>query len=430
MMIRPAVSATLLLVPSIAAAQLPRATIRVEPAMVSVNSQGPTTAILTFSGLGGYRPAEGLWCARVSSAEEERGGRCDPATIYGQAPAGGAKAASSAAVFTDVMSMPASVAQRAYEAALAGGPARFFYVRRFVSATAKSIGPDQYVVVDCVLGGGGVNAPFTLTNVRLHVESEAPVLFVRRGERPPPVAAEIAYTGTGRLRGRWEVVLPGEQPPSRYDLLTEGSLSPAERGLQRRYLEIERFSVLLLPTGRFTLPGPDPARLPTSVDGTHMILLRIEVSDDGLSDTRIAGAAGSQTVAHNGAAASFPMPMFRYVVGGSRTTPASPSPFARRVRLRLPGPDAFVAPDSALVLSWAVEPGVARYRVEIERLGDGERALSAIVAQDVGAYEVPPFVLGRALDGGGLRWRVLALDAGGGTISRSEWRKAQPRPGS
>jgi len=281
-----------------------------------------------------------------------------------------------------------------------------------------------------VLGAGGAGAPLALTNVRLRAESEVPVLFVRRGDRPPPLVAEIAYTGTGRLRGRWEVVLPGQQPPTRHDLLTEGSLPPAERGLQRRYLELERFSVMLLPTGRFTLRGPDPARLPTWADGTHMILLRIEASDDGLSDTRIAGPAGAQAVVHNGAAASFSMPVLRYVVGGSRTTAASASSAARRIRLRLPTPEALVRPDSALILSWVVEPDVARYRVEVERLGDGERALSAIVGPGVGAYEVPPFVLGRAMGSGGLRWRILALDGGGRQIGRSEWRKAQPRPGA
>ncbi|MBI4540541.1 MAG: hypothetical protein HY704_13655 [Gemmatimonadetes bacterium] len=422
---RHAVFALLLLAPSTAAAQTRSEGIRVEPAVVSVSSQGATTAILTFSAVAGYAPGEGVWCARLVEAMD-RGARCDPATIYGQAPAGGARTVSSGGVFTDVMSVPASVAQRAYEAALAGEPSRFFYVRQFVSSAGKGIGPDQYVVVSCLLGGGGASAPFALTNVRLRLESETPVLFVTRGESPPPLLAEIAYTGTGRLRGRWEVVLPGEEPPSRYDLLTEGSLPPSERGLQRRYLEIERFNVLLLPTGRFTLPGPDPARLPTSVDGAYMILLRVEVSDDGRSDVRIGSAAG-RTVIHNGAAAGFPMPTLRYVVGASRTRSALSSP--RLVRLRLPPPDAFVSPDSALTLSWVAERGAGRYRVEIQRLADGESVLSAIVAEGVGVYDVPPFVLAGVPDGR-VRWRVVALDADGSEVGHSEWRSVQRRPPS
>jgi hypothetical protein len=421
MMMRHAVSALLFLTPSVAAAQF----IRVEPATVSVNAQGPTTAILTFSGLEGYTPAEGLWCARLVEAAD-RGVRCDPETIYGQAFGGVAGALPSGSVFTDVMSVPASVAQRAYEAALTGGAARFFYVRRFVGAgsAAGGAGPDQYVVVSCILGGGGANAPFTLTNVRLRLAAEMPVLFVRRGERPPAVSAEIAYTGSGRLRGRWEVVLPGDESPSPRDLLTEGSLPPAERGLRRRYLEIERFNVLLLPTGRFTLPGPDPARLPTSVDGAYMILLRVEVSDDGYGDTRIE-TAGGQVVVRNGAAAGFPMPTLRYYVGDSRTRSGVSS--ALPVRLRLPLPGALLPPDSALTLTWVVELGAGRHRVEIEGIADGKSVLSAIIPEGVDAYDAPPFMLARVPDGR-VRWRVVSLDAAGSEVGHSEWRRAQRRP--
>lgn len=424
---RNVVRALLVLVPGIGAAQMGRPDIQVAPAVVSVNTQGATTAILTFSGLGNYAPAEGLFCASVI-AVLDHGVRCDPKTIYGQAPAGGSRAVSAGGVFMDVMSVPASVAQRAYEAALAGRPAKFFYVRRFVSSAAtKAVGPDRYGVVACLLGGGGANAPFALTNVRLRVEPEAPVVFVKRGDRPPQLTAELAYTGTGRLRGRWEIVLPGEERPSRSDLMTEGSLPPAERGLQRRYREIERFNVLLLPTGRFTLPGPDPARLPTSVDGSYTILLRVETSDDGLSDTRVVGAGGT-TVIHNGASAGFPMPTLRYIVGasGARVVPLR---IPQNVRLRLPVRDALVSPDSALALSWVDVPGAGRYRVEIERVTDGARVLSAIVVAGVGRYDVPPFVLAQVA-GGRVRWRVTALNAAGNDVGRSEWRRVQRRRGS
>lgn len=421
MTMRHTVLALLLLTPSVAAAQF----IRVEPETVSVNAQGPTTAILTFSGLEGYTPAEGFWCARLVEALD-RGARCDPSAIYGQALAGVAGATPSGGVFTDVMSVPASVAQRAYEAALSGGSARFFYVRRFVGAglAAGGPGPDQYAVVSCILGGGGANAPFTLTNVRLRLAAEMPVLFVRRGETPPAMSAEIAYTGSGRLQGRWEVVLPGDELPTQNDLLTEGSLPPAERGLRRRYLEVERFNVLLLPTGRFTLPGPDPARLPTSVDGAYMILLRVEVSDDAFGDTRIE-TAGGQVVVRNGAAAGFPMPTLRYYVGDSRTRSRVSS--APPVRLRLPLPGALLAPDSALTLAWIAEPGAGRHRVEIEQESDGESVLSAITPAGVEVYDAPPFVLARVPDGR-VRWRVVRLDTAGNEVGHSEWRGAQRRP--
>lgn len=421
MTMRHAVMALLLLTPCSAAAQL----VRVEPQSVSVNAQGPTTAILTFTAPKGYTPAEGVWCARLVE-DMDRGVRCDPATIFGQALAGGVGTSSSNGVFTEIMSVPASVAQRAYESAVGGGSARFFYVRRFVGsgAAAGGTGPDQYAVLSCVLGGGGANAPFTLTNVRLRMAAETPVLFVKRGETPPAMFAEIAYTGSGRLRGRWEVVLPGDEAPTRNDLLTEGSLPLAERGLQRRYLEIERFNVLLFPSGRFTLPGPDPARIPTSVDGSYMILLRIEASDDGFGDTRVESADG-RVVVRNGGVAGFPMPTLRYFVGDRRTRATVSS--AVPVRLRLPLPGAFVAPDSTLTLTWIVDSRSGRHRVEIERGSNGENVLSAITPEGVEAYDVPPFVLTRVPDGR-VRWRVVALDAAGIELGHSEWRRAQVRP--
>lgn len=414
------VSAMLLFVPTIAAGQLTGPDVRVSPAAVTVNSQGPTTAILTYSGVGGYTPAEGTWCARVAPVLD-RGVQCDPASIYGQTPRP-ARPVSTAGVFTDVMSVSASVAQRAYEAVIAGGSPRFFFVRRFeAEAMTKAPGVDQYVVVALLLGGSGANAPFALTNVRLRVDPDAPVLFVKRGTEPSPMTAEIAYTGSGRLRGRWEVVMPGEARPTARDLMTEGSLPSTERGLQRRYREIERFNVLLLPNGRFTLPGPDPSRLPTTLDGSYTILLRVETSDDARSDLHVTGA-GAGTVVHNGASAGFPMPTLRYIVGATGARVA-PSRIPQNVRLRLPVGGAIVAPDAALTLSWTVVASAERYRVDIENVADGATLLSAIVAPGVGRYAVPPFAVASAP----ARWRITALDAAGRETGRSEWRRVQRR---
>jgi hypothetical protein len=101
-----AVRAMLLFVPAIAAGQMAGPDVRVSPASVTVNSQGPTTAILTYSGVGGYAPAEGTWCATLAPVLD-RGVRCDPATIYGQSPRP-TRPVSAAGTFTDVMSVSAS----------------------------------------------------------------------------------------------------------------------------------------------------------------------------------------------------------------------------------------------------------------------------------------------------------------------------------
>src|SRR5215510_4426986 len=95
----------------------------------------------------------------------------------------------------------------------------------------------------------------------------------------PQIKAEITYTGAGRLKGRWEVVMPGEERPEPNDLLTEASLPIEQRGTQRRYTELKRFNVFLTPNAKYTLIGPEPKALPMKVAGEYQILLRIEASD-------------------------------------------------------------------------------------------------------------------------------------------------------
>src|SRR5262249_28426280 len=161
----------------------------------------------------------------------------------------------------DIMTIPPSVARRAYLAAAAGGDSRFFYVRHFVNTAG---GPDQFVAVTCRLTGGGARVPFSLTDVKLRFDlarnekADRALLFVEPEEKIPTVKAEISYTGTGRLKGRWEIVQPGDELPEERDLLTEASVPAEERGSMRRYTEIERFNLFLPPVGRFILNGPDP----------------------------------------------------------------------------------------------------------------------------------------------------------------------------
>jgi len=123
--------------------------------------------------------------------------------------------------------------------------------------------------------------------------SDPLVLFVEPGGKVPPVRAEIRYTGAGRLRGRWEVVLPGDPLPDPRDLLTEASLPIEERGVQQHYMQLSRFNVFLASGGRVVLPGPDPARIPNKAPGQYLILLRIEASGENDSNLAAVGAGAS-----------------------------------------------------------------------------------------------------------------------------------------
>src|SRR4029453_5224037 len=55
---------------------------------------------------------------------------------------------------------------------------------------------------------------------------QTPVLFVEPNATVPTLEAEIAYNGTGRLRGRWEVVLPGYERPGTSDLFPNAPFPP------------------------------------------------------------------------------------------------------------------------------------------------------------------------------------------------------------
>lgn len=403
---------------SLAAVPVPaQAQIRVDPQGVNVNGQGATTVLLTFGGLDGYRAAEAQWCGNTIPAAPDLGLRCDPASLYGFLPQRFQWAQTSGVgALTDIMSVPASVARRAYEAAEAGELASFFYVRRFVAADGR---PDQYVRVTCRLTAGGAGVPLSLVDVRLAFEVEVPVLQARPGEPLPRLSAAITYTGTGRLTGRWEVVMPGQELPAPEDLLTEATLPIELRGTQRRYTELERFSVFLPPVGRATLPGPPPTRLPTGVEGQYLVLLRVEASNDKFGDSNLASAGAGSGIAHGGAVAGFPMPVLRYVVGAGSTALS-----ARAAALDedgvSPADGAVVSGSAPPTLRWRPIAQAALARIEIEA-GD-DLVFEALLPAAAVEYAVPPFVLAKAVKGE-LRWRIVALDVAGRGTTRTSWRR-------
>lgn len=397
------------------------ADIRRSPTGTNVNSQAATTALITFGGLRAQVPAEAVWCGEIIPAAPDIGFKCDPNTVFGALPIryDQSRLSGSGTVFTDIMSIPPSVARRAYQAAARGQASAFFYVRRFVSTAG---GRDEYVFVTCKLTGGGARAPFSLIDVRLGFATEDPVQPVERLASPPPLNAEIAYNGTGRLVGRWEVVLPGDDRPAGRDLLTEATLPPEERHLQRRYTQVERFNVFLPPVGHFTLPGPDPRKLPTTVDGLHEVLLRVEASDDKEADSDLAAAGAGEGIVHAGAVAGFPMPVLRYFVG---SVPAGFVP--GRLALLAPGEAAALPASEPTVFSWSPDPSALLYRLEIADAAQKE-ILSAVLQQGVTSYRAPSFLREKAPQK--FLWRVVAIGPDGRVAGSSPWREAGWKAGS
>lgn len=401
----------------------------VNPFGVNVRSSGPTTVFLSFQDLDpGETAVEAFWCGELLPAlmaanpalqlpvPVQNANPCLPGTVYGRLPLvlDRSRPSSSGVLanLTDIMTIPASVARRAYQDARTGLNSAFFYVRRFSGPAG-----DRYVVVTCRMAGGGARVPLALMDVRLafQVDGVRPtVLLLERGQTPPPVAVRILHNGNGVLRGRWEIVRPGDPEPTEDDLLTEATLPPELRAQQRRWALVQRFEHVLPPTGDVTLPGPDPARLPVDADGAYKLLLRIEASDDKEATSNTGGGR----LALAGGVAGFPMPVLRYVVGGTVSADAAsgdaPALLAPADAAELTAPLAF---------AWADPQAAALLRLEVQTATDGRPAevLSAFVRPGTGRYDAPPWFTD-AQRGRTLRWRVVALDLEGRAVGASAWR--------
>lgn len=400
------------------ASSIANAQISVHPTGVNVNASGSTVVFLTYGGLQGYTPVEAIWCGELENATPHEGMRCRPGTIYGSLPlALDQSEFSGQNGLTDIMSIPSSVSRRAYQEAAGGGIGTFFYVRRFVSQTG---GPDVFVPVTCRLAGGGARVPFALLDVRMAFSDDNPVVSVVAGEEIQPFTAEIRYNGTGQLQGRWEVVRPGDELPVLDDLLTEATLPAEKRGLQRRYLELERFSYFLPPSSdTFVLPGPDVSQLPVDAGGLYMILLRIEATDDKEGDSNLEAAGAGFGTVNSGGVAGFPIPPLRYFVGN--TPPGMSATNTGSLQQISPLPDALWQPGQTLDFSWTEIPNATLYRLELEQ-ANGETLFTAWLQPGVAAYRAPGWITDRS-HSGVLRWRVSAFAFDGKLTGRTAWRK-------
>jgi hypothetical protein len=253
-----------------------------------------------------------------------------------------------------------------------------------------------------------------LTDAQLLFEPDLPIVFVRPQALTPKIKANIQYNGTGRLKGRWEVVAPGEELPTDFDLLPEGSLPFEQRGNQRRYTQLSHFNVFLPPVGRFTLEGPDPARLPRNVEGAYLILLRIEASDDKEGDSDLSAVGVGPGIVHSGGLSGFALPVLRYFVGASESLAAAP------LTLISPAEGATVNSLQSPLFTWVENQPGAFVRLEV--IDENEKPLlNSMLPVGTTHYRAPSWLRVKAVDGN-LRWRVVMFDQTGQQIAAAPWR--------
>ena len=397
----------------------------VNPTGVNVRTHGVTTIFLTFQGTAGQTSPEGFWCGEITvpSNTVTNTNPCVPGTLFGFLPKklnlsrnSGTLGASN---LTDIMTIPSSVSRRAYQDAKAGNKSTFFYVRKFTGASG-----DQFVAVTCRMAGGGARVPLALTNVDLVFRSEEgdkPVTLIAQNSISPNIGAKISYNGSGRLKGRWEVVQPGDPEPTANDLLTEASLPLELRGLQRRYTVIDRFNVFLPPTGRAFIPGPKNIKIPTRVKGPYKILFRVEATYDkeGNSNT-------TTGVTQSGGVAGFTMPTLRYYVASDERVREAIADNGQQGRLALLAPlnNILLPKNRAVRFSWRGVTNAGRYKLEVKN--NNSVVLSAVLKGNQNSYTAPPWLTQEP--SGSLRWQVVSLLPNGEVSATSEWRNLTFNP--
>jgi len=416
------------------------------PTGVNVNSNGISTVLITFHNLDSNEiPVDAFWCGDVTSVGVVVGTNpCVPGTILGHLPkqfdlaritgdgnlvpdtdlpttlikSSSNKKTKNLAPrnLTDVMSIPTAVIRRAYQQAQSGASSEFFYIRQFVNN-----GVNTYVTVTCRMGAGGARTPLAITKVDLDFNgttSRKALTLVKQGETLDQFSAKINFTGAGLLKGRWEIVMPGDVEPTRFDLLSQASLPAEERLLQKRYRLISRFQKFLSPTGQTTIPGPDPKLLPTLEKGAYRILLRIEASSekDSASDTLV-GTLSS------GGVAGFPMPTLRYFVGKTDQAELNTYP---PLSLLLPHNKQTLSSDQVEFSWFELQDGkhAAVYQIEFyETTGDNKLIASALMKPGESNYKPTGSIISKLRKP--FLWRVVALNKKGKTLSTSQLRRIE-----
>ncbi len=268
----------------------------------------------------------------------------------------------------ETLSIPAAVVARAAQA----GVSRLYYRRSFADGSIASGAPPTAAIALDITGAGG--APFAVNYIGLRFDDGSLRRVLAVGEELR-ARATIRFTGTGRLRGVWEIADPASSAGA-----------PVYRPLR----------VVQQPLFGGRAASLDSPPLPSQQPGLYRLRLRvIEPADSG------------DTVS------------LQYFVAAASSPPLAP------VEVIAPQANAVLRDDT--VFRWQPVSGAVAYRLEFhQRNSDGKAGDAPLAGMEVDASRrslVASQLMRRHLQpGGSYRWRLIALDASGQRIARSEWR--------
>lgn len=380
--------------------------------LIDVAPTAPSPISIRYAITGADTPLAGQFCSNLIVPYPATGvsntNPCATASSLGNA--GPAIGFANAAQTGEQLVVPETVARQAAARAQASGNGIFYFTRQFSSG--------KYAVVQLRLNANSANTPLAFTEIRLGFREGGALQnlgFFKRGQILPPVSAAIRYRGAGVLRARWEIVQPGDTPPTALDLQAEALLTPLQRAQQQRYRVLERVNIYLPATGQAVLSGPTPKLLPNEQYGQYLLLLRIETSDS------VAGVPAAVN--------PFTLPVLRYYIGESSNPSSAFKSEPQAINLVTPAAGEALPKEGALAFQWLENKGVSLYRLEIE--ANGKLAYAARVrptAQEgMNQYVAPPFVSAN-LTNKAVRWRVVALASNGQFIGESTWRDLSASP--
>lgn len=284
--------------------------------------------------------------------------------------------------FADSLSIPSTVSEQALQL----GSDRLVLVRSFTDGLSGSSAAATLALRSPAAAG------FSLTAIQLELARGGAERVVSQGERVS-ARARLYYTGSGILRGQWELAVP-----------------PGTAGVPL-FRPLRQVQQLLPAGGEALLQAPD---LPSDMPGLYLLRFR-----------------------PRSASANTPLPVLQYQVISSEAGPQG----LELIPLLAPAPRAVIHSDTPFL--WQPVPGASSYRLifyattgrHLPRLdgglamplqpsGDGPVTAQWLAASQTSA-QPGPLVWEKLSVPGTYLWQVEALDASGQLVGLSEWREIQ-----